>query len=546
MPDPENPRPPSLNFNTSADGFLHDSERRYRLLVNGLLGHAVFMCRADGRIATWNDGARDLLEYSDDEAVGHTLDRLLGAVDDPAGSAQRCLDEARTLGSIRWETWMVRRDGTRFWNCGILTALSDEAGALQGYVCLLRDETAQQKQARALEQAVATAEAANKAKDSFLANVSHEVRTPLSSIALWAKLLKDCGEDDPETAAEAVSAIVSSAEELQVLIDDLFDTARIVAGRLRLNFQRIAPATIVAAAVEQLEPSAREKQLSLATRIDPAVKELRADPVRLQQVLVNLLNNAIKFTPETGRITVELTHHHSDVLIRVQDTGRGIEPELIPHLFERYGQTGSQQTGPGGGLGLGLSIARKLVEAHDGTLTAESAGAGHGTTFTVRLPVPALTIEELEKLHAPSAPPRASARRLNDLRILLVEDSASNRRALTVTLSACGAQITDVATRAEALAELNRGTFDLLISDLVLPDGDGLDLLKQTRAVEARTGRAVLPAVALTAFPGPEVNEQTQQAGFARCLIKPIAPENLIDELAAILRPLEEQEKPGA
>lgn len=512
---------------------LSESETRHRLTLDSLKEYAIFMLDREGRIASWNGGSQRLLGFTSEEALGREIDLALPTeFRSPTSIAER-LHEAQTGGSVEISGWTSRKDGTKFWSTGFISALAEPDGKLRGFVRLLRDDTDRKLQAEALEQTKAAAEAANHAKDHFLASVSHELRTPLSSITLWAKLLQENLGKDAAIVDEAVHAIGSSAEELGALINDLFDTARIVSGHLNLDFKDVSLVEIVTSVVDRLRPAAQAKQLTMETNFDPRVGHLRADPLRLQQVVTNLIGNAIKFTPEGGRITVNVETDSGQIVFRVHDTGKGIEPSFLPKLFQPYGQAEAGQASAADGLGLGLSIAAKLIKLHGGTIEAESGGPDRGATFSVFLPLPALApVEESAPLGEGSVPSHP----LQGRRILLVEDSEPNRRALNLALASVGAQITDAGTVAEALAALGREPFDLIVCDLGLPDGDGLELLQQLKAAASERNEAIVPAIALTAFGSTHVGNLALASGFARCLTKPIAPAKLIDELSRFLK----------
>jgi signal transduction histidine kinase len=317
----------------------------------------------------------------------------------------------------------------------VLQRLADHAAiAIQNGRLFAREQAAR-----------AEAEAANRTKDQFLATLSHELRTPLTALVGWVRLLKG-GQLDEGLRQRALESIDRNARAQAQLVDDLLDVSRIVSGQLRLETRLIDPATIVTAALDAVRPAAGLKRIALQITVGASPRAILADPDRLHQVLANLLGNALKFTPEGGRIDVGLAHAHDRIEITVQDNGQGIGPDFLPHVFDRFRQADMTTTKPHGGLGLGLAIVRHLVELHGGTVRAHSLGEGQGATFTVPLPVgPAGTVP------GPASRTVSVPARLDGVRVLLVEDEADSRDLLTVVLREAGALVTTVGSAPEAL-----------------------------------------------------------------------------------------------
>ena len=375
----------------------------------------------------------------------------------------------------------------------------------------------------------AAAEAANRAKDEFLSTLSHELRTPLTSILGWANMLRTRAPQVP-SMAKGLETIERNATAQARLIEDILDVSRIVAGRLRLSTRRVYPGPIVRAALEVVRPAAEAKLVRIETRIDAEVGTLEADPDRLHQIACNLLSNAVKFTPREGTIDVRLERHADGVRLRVSDDGEGIEARFLPHIFERFRQADGSQTRSHGGLGLGLAIVKHLVELHEGTITAESAGPGRGATFTVTLPaapnaargaVPRRASDPLV-----SAPPR-----LDGVRVVLVDDDPDARELLAAILEEQGARVTTAGTAKEGLRAVEVERPDLLVSDIGLPHEDGYALLRSVRALPGEQERSVA-ALALTAYAGPQAARKAALAGFQSHLAKPVLPARLIHEVA--------------
>jgi signal transduction histidine kinase len=379
----------------------------------------------------------------------------------------------------------------------------------------------------------AEAETANRLKDDFLATVSHELRTPLNAVLGYSQLL-GMGGRSPEQVRRAVEAIERNVKSQAQLIDDLLDVSRIVSGKLRLELQPVEPATVVHNAVEAVAPSAAAKSVALVTTLDPAAGPVRGDAGRLQQVVWNLLSNAIKFTPEGGRVEVRLARAGDNVELAVRDTGRGIPPDMLSHVFDRFRQADSSTTRQYGGLGLGLSIVRQLVEMHGGTVRAESQGEDHGSVFTVTLPVAPLA--------EPGEPPpptehgeeRAAPGRLDGARVLAVDDDADVRSLLCEVLEAAGADVAVASSVAEAVEALETFAPDVLLSDIAMPGEDGYALIRRVRAWDSGE-IAAIPAAALTAFAGEENRRKALDAGFHRHSSKPIDPAALISLVAELM-----------
>lgn len=397
---------------------------------------------------------------------------------------------------------------------------------------LVKEEHAQVERARLLE----AAEEANRTKDEFLATMSHELRTPLTAILGWTHLLRTntFGE---EHIARALEVVERNARAQTKLIDDLLDVSRIITGKLRLDVRPVNLSAVIEAAVDAIQPTAEAKSIRLQSLIDPQAGPISGDADRLQQIIWNLLSNAVKFTPKAGRVQIRLERINSHVEITVSDTGKGINPAFLPHVFDRFRQADGTTTRAHGGLGLGLSIVRQLVELHGGTVTVESDGEGHGATFTVQLPLMAARqeVDRVERRH-PTAGGSVSLDcppSLVGLRILVVDDEADTRDMLRAVLERCGSEVATAASAAEALEVLTSGQPDVLISDIGMPDEDGYALIGKVRAREVEPGQRI-PAVALTAYARVEDRVRALTAGFQVHLPKPIEPIELVAVVASL------------
>jgi signal transduction histidine kinase/CheY-like chemotaxis protein len=376
-------------------------------------------------------------------------------------------------------------------------------------------------------------------KDEFLATLSHELRTPLNAILGWSQVLRSSPKEQTDYV-KGLETIERNARVQTQLIEDLLDMSRITSGKLRLDVQRLQPASIIEAAVETVRPAADAKGISIDTILDPSAGPIAGDPGRLQQVLWNLLSNAIKFTPRDGRVQVRLERVSSHVEITVADTGIGLASEFLPHLFERFRQGDASTTRKFGGLGLGLSIVKSLVEMHGGQVIATSPGEGLGTTVTVHLPLTAMHrhSDRRDRPHPGTqhagATPRPVAE-LEGLSVLVVDDQPDARDLIKRVLEDSGAEVMTAGTTEEALVLVEAVKPDVLVSDIGMPGADGYELLKRVRALGPDRGGRV-PAIALTAFARSEDRTRALRVGFLVHVSKPVDPSELVATVASVAR----------
>jgi len=380
---------------------LRQSEERFRLLVEGVSDYAIFMLDVNGRVATWNSGAQRIKGYSADEIIGRHFSIFYPAEARDSGWPDYELKMAAEKGSFVDNGWRLRKDGTTLWANVTISALRDGTGHLVGYAKLTRDlteskrveavELANQHRDEILEaerSARMAAQRATRVKDEFLATLSHELRTPLSAILGWTQvLLKGGVESDPAKRRRAIEVIDRNARAQVQLIDDLLDLSRIMTGKIRLDLQQVSLLAVVEAAVDSARPTADAKDIRLKAILDQVQATINGDAARLQQVVWNLLTNAIKFTPKGGQVQVLLQRVNSHLELSVSDTGIGIPASFLPQVFDRFSQRDSSTTRVFGGLGLGLAISKQLVELHGGSIRATSQGEGLGSTFFVELPL---------------------------------------------------------------------------------------------------------------------------------------------------------------
>ena len=388
---------------------------------------------------------------------------------------------------------------------------------------------AEREQLLAREQAAReAAEAASHIKDEFLAVVSHELRSPLNPILGWSKLLRS-RQLDAQKTDRALEVIERNAQMQAQLINDLLDVSRILRGKLSLDTNPVDLVVTIQAAMETVRLAAEAKSIQIHTQFEPDVGQVAGDGGRLQQVIWNLLTNAVKFTSPGGRVDIRLERIDSQAQITVTDTGKGIPSDFLPYVFEQFRQESAATTRRFGGLGLGLAIVRYLVELHGGTIQADSPGEGQGATFTVKLP-----LMPHQPIKQPDPKPSECSLDLQGTRILVVDDDDNTREFLAFLLELHGANVMATATASEALTTLTQFKPEALLSDIGMPDMDGYMLVRQVRALPAEQG-GTIPAIALTAYAGEIDYQQAMAAGFQQHIAKPIEPQVLIQAIASLL-----------
>jgi signal transduction histidine kinase/ActR/RegA family two-component response regulator len=387
------------------------------------------------------------------------------------------------------------------------------------------------------------AEESNRLKDEFLATLSHELRTPLTAILGWAGMLRD-GRLDAKSSATAIEIIERNARTQQQIVDDILDVSRSITGYLRLEAEPTDLRCVVEAAIDTVRPAATAKSIALSAAFEPGVGPIMGDPMRLQQVVWNLLLNAVKFTPLGGEVSVRVGHEGGHARLTVSDTGEGISADFLPHVFDRFRQGDQSTTRVHGGLGLGLSIVRHLVELHGGTVRAESVGEGLGSTFTVELPL--LRIAEFglrneDQTHGGDGSGGESATRkrqsamLEGLRVLVVDDEPDALNLIKVVLERMGATVTAVESAAAAWGSLEESWPDLLLCDIGMPGEDGYQFMRRMRALESARGPSATPAIALTAYAGDGDRALALDAGFHLHVPKPVDPADLVSVIAGLV-----------
>jgi signal transduction histidine kinase/CheY-like chemotaxis protein len=416
-----------------------------------------------------------------------------------------------------------------------------DGGAVIGTVTQIEDvsdrvgsEIELRKQIEAQRLARSAAEKALRAKDDFLSTLSHEIRQPLNAVLGWTRILRDRDEVDTDLLRRALQIIDRNATVQARMIDDLLDMARIVAGKLRLDMQPCDLLAITVAAIDVVTPAATSKRIALRTTFDPSVPRVLGDPARLQQVVWNLLSNAVKFTDAGGAVHVTVGRRDRVAYVSVSDDGRGIAPEFLPYVFERFRQGDASSARREGGLGLGLALVRELVELHGGTVTAASDGTGKGATFTLELPV----VMSPETRQNYAATLSGDSQDLSGLRVLVVDDEADARELLVAALTHAGASVVAVTTCADALAAIGDAPETrphVIVSDIGMPREDGYALIRQLRSLPGDAGGRI-PAVALTGYANADDRQRLLAAGYQVHVPKPMDPGAVIAAVARLGR----------
>jgi PAS domain S-box-containing protein len=527
----------------------------------GSIGDAVIASDHDGRVTFLNPEAERLTGWSLPEALQQPLSEVFHIVHEESrkrveNPAEKVLRMGHVVGLAN-HTALIARNGAEWPIADSAAPIRDHDGNVLGVVLVFREiadlrRGEQQARSAAAERerllqneraARSEAERANRVKDDFVAMVSHELRTPLNAILGWIELLKQKNAD-PALLAHGLEVVGRNTRLQAQLISDLLDVSRIASGKLQLELEAVRLDELVEQSIESFQPAAAEKGIEVEMAIARPVPAMLGDPGRLQQVAWNLLSNAIKFTPNGGNVSVHLRSANEHIELTVTDSGVGIRPELLPNIFERFRQGATTSTRRHGGLGLGLSITKHLVELHGGSISAWSGGDDQGATFTVELPV-----RSTDQPGTPRGPTEiataahiADGVSLDGIRILVVEDDLDTRDLVRRLLESYRAQVTVAASAPEALELMRTGRMDVLLSDIGLPDMDGYDLI---RAIRQPGGPdANIPAIALTAFARAEDRTRTLRAGFNAHLAKPVDPTELIVVVGSFLSLISSQRAP--
>ncbi len=488
---------------------LRVSEERFRLLVEEVKDHALFMLDAQGLVASWNLGAERLAGYTAVDVMGRHFACFYPPESADIGLPQQHIALAAQNGNVETEGWLIRKNGTRFWADMTLSALHDRDGRLRGFATITRDLTERNR--------VAALEQSHESAYIFLAMLSHELRNPLAPLMTSVDILRMRNVSDP-VVQQTSDVIARQVHHLTRLVDDLMDVSRITSGRIALSHALIDVAVPVARAIELSRPLIDAKSHSLHLLLPEHPVMVSGDLTRLTQVMVNLLNNAAKYTPKGGRIDLTASAENGSVVIRVRDTGSGMPRELVPRVFDLFTQGQRSLDRSEGGLGVGLTLVQKIIALHGGTVTAHSEGVGRGSEFVIRLPR-----DSAKK--APEPPPRNSddgdAPRL---RVLVVDDNKDAAESLATLLELWGHEVKRVYDGSRALDVSASYRPEVIFLDIGLPGMDGYAVAGRLRGMP-ETARAVL--VAVTGYGQEEDRRRSRRAGFDHHLVKPVAPETL-------------------
>jgi len=495
-----------LTERKQAEESLRRSEERFRLLVEGVKDYAIFMLDPSGRIVSWNPGAERIKGYSAAEILGQHFSRFYTSEDVAAGKPQRELEIALKHGSVEDEGWRVRSDRSLFWANVVITALYDKDRQLIGFAKVTRDLTERRKKE--------SLELADRQKNEFLAMLAHELRNPLAPIGNGLQLLKMPGLDE-SLVRETTELMERQFIHLVRLVDDLLDVSRIITGKLSFHREPVELKAIVHRSIEETAPTfdARGHELMLSLPARPIVVD--ADAVRLAQVLSNLLGNAAKYTETSGQIWLNVERVGDRAIIKVRDSGIGISPELLPHVFNLFQQADHSLARTQGGLGIGLTVVKRIVEMHGGSVTATSPGVGQGSEFVVTLPVADSTRLPV-KATAPTQIGLASQRT-----ILVVDDNVDAAMTLTALLKAWGHAAQAVYNGPAAIEAMRNFQPDIILLDIGLPGMSGYDVVRRLRAEPAAQGVVI---AALTGYGQESDQERSFAAGFDFHITKPADP----------------------
>jgi PAS domain S-box-containing protein len=510
------------------------SAERFRFLAESM-PLMIFTAKPDGTIEYCN---RELAEFTGlqcEEVCASGLWTFTHP-DEVEESARRWGHAIESGEPFQHECRFRRADGVYRWHLTRASAMND-AGGIVIWVGSSTDIHDRKTVEENLVRQYAESETLSRAKDEFLATSSHELRTPLTSILGWSELLVT-GELDAEMQREAIDSIRQSARAQSRLIDDMLDVSRLLTGKLELNTEMVDVAATLLLTIRAITPAAENKNIRVETSLARDVSRVFGDATRLQQIFWNILSNAVKFTPEGGSIGVRLSSTDSQITVEVTDTGKGISREFLPRVFESLTQEGGTSTRQHGGLGLGLSIVKNLVEMHGGTVRAESEGRGLGSTFTVSLPARERSTAPTHYTGWPNVPntadgpaPRKTIS-VRGMRVLIVDDEPEMRKMIATVLRGAGALVVTAGNASEAFDQLSEQPFDVLVSDIAMPTEDGHSLARRVRARDDEKSR--IPAVALTAYGGSLQRQLALAAGFDDYVKKPFAPQELVRAVAGV------------
>ena len=502
---------------------LRESEEYFRLLVEGVEDYAIFMTDRAGQLVSWNSGAERTLGYSEAEIVGQDFARIFTPEDRAEGKPAQELRTAEREGRAEDERWHIRKDGSRFWASGVVSPLRDEAGALRGFAKVMRDATEPKRLQEELRRRAEKLVEADRQKDQFLAMLAHELRNPLAPVRNALETIRL--DADPTAIRRACELAGRQVGHMARLIDDLLDVSRITSGKIRLKSETVDLTRVLNDAIEGCRPLIEAGRHRLGVSLPPGPVFVEGDPTRLEQVFANLLNNAAKYTEPGGTIDVSAEPEGGEVLVRVRDNGIGLGEEMLSQVFDLFAQADQSLARAQGGLGIGLTLVRSLVQMHGGGVEARSDGPGLGSEFLVRLPV---SESGASREVAPPSP-QLNETAARALQILVVDDNVDSAVSLARVLSLWGHEARVVHDGPSAIVAATSGPTDLVLLDIGLPGMDGYQVAERLRD---REGPAPLTLVALTGYSQEEDRRRSRDVGFDRHLVKPVDLDDLRDLLA--------------
>jgi PAS domain S-box-containing protein len=494
------------------------AEDRFRLLVESVRDYALFALDPKGMVATWNAGAERIKGYTAAEIIGSHFSKFYSEEDVRAGKCEFELEVAEREGRFEDEGWRLRKDGTKFWANVVISAVRDDQGKLVGFSKITRDLT-DRRRAEDERAARLAAEQANRSKDEFLAMLGHELRNPLAPIVTALELIKLRSE----TESKELQIIERQVSHMMRLVDDLLDVSRITRGKIELKLQRIDVHDVIVKALEMVAPLLEQKRHHVAMESTAGQAFVNGDENRLTQIITNLLTNSARYTPPGGNIVVKLRTDARGATVEVRDDGQGVDPELLPRIFDLFVQGNQTSERSSGGLGLGLTLVKSLAQQHGGRVTAHSPGRGHGSTFSVWLPLFTASTHD-----ASAETPRQLPVALRPRRVVVVDDNEDARTLLCEILRAVGHDVKTAGDAFAALEVIADFAPDVAILDIGLPVVDGFELAERIRA---RLGRSAPRLIALSGYGQANDRERSKAAGFEVHLVKPVDAGKLLELL---------------
>ena len=503
---------------SSANGALGSVEEQFRLLMESVQDYALVLMTPEGHVASWSVGGEHVLGYTEPEAVGQPFAHFFTPEDVADGVPQKELQKAESTGRANDDRWHLHKNGARIWCSGVTTALRDASGNLRGFAKVMRDLTERKNLLEQLQKRAEQLTEANRCKDEFLAMLAHELRNPLAPIRNALHLIRTQSHN-ANILAQSQAMAERQVSHMTRLIDDLLDVSRISQGKIRLRKEPVDLGRIIASVVEAARPALEAKGHHFSLDLPSHPVRLEADPTRLEQVLNNLLTNAAKYTEPGGRIWLTVEQDGDAVRLSMRDTGIGLLPEMLPRVFDLFVQGERGLARSQGGLGIGLTLVKRLVELHGGRVEAISEGPGKGSEFVVHLPALPAEIPEsqADDLLGSIAPGRA-------LRVLIVDDNADAVETLAMILRLWQHEVQVAHDGTQALQVAAAFRPDVVLLDIGLPGMSGYEVARHLRK---QTGKRDMVLVALTGYGQEEDLRRSREAGFDLHLVKPVRPETL-------------------